>query len=179
MVKYTTTVNIALFPSRRQYFKTFYKKAIIHTEKRTSWQNFMQNNPRTEWMAPPLHCNETRRCGLSTWGLCGLPSVTLLAALQRPACLHEGCFKTQLRLQINSPNSWSLPNEKKKKRWGHSLCRSTFLDPQAELLQRDCTSSGSRNGHLQTSVGENTGTVPWSRARENGMNTSSSEIPRI
>lgn len=49
MVKYTTTVNIALFLSLRQYFKTFYKKAIIHTEKRTRWQNFRQNNPRTEF----------------------------------------------------------------------------------------------------------------------------------
>lgn len=43
--------------------------------------------------------------------------------------------------------------------------------PQAELLPRDCTASGSQDGHPQGLMGETTGTFLWSHVGEKGRNT--------
>lgn len=169
-MKYTTTINIALFLSLRQYFKTFYKKAIIHTEKRTRWQNFMQNNPRTEfeWRRA---CIAIKRDAL-VWAreaCVAFTSVTLPAA---PAAFPPACTGA------TPGHSWdwkSIPLilglfKMKKNRRGRSLWRNAYFYSQAELLWRDCTSSGSRDRHRQTSIGENTDMFPRPRVRENGAN---------
>lgn len=162
MVKYTTTVNIALFSSLRQYFKTFYKKAIIHTEKRTRWQNFMQNNPRTEFEG--RHTCIATKHDAAAWAREGC--VASAAGSPLPRHLHGRHSRTQLRLDVRSPSSWSLQNE--NNRWGHWLSRSTCFCSQAALLLRDRTSSGARAAQPQASLTGNAGTSPgpWARDRE-------------
>lgn len=77
----------------------------------------MQNNPSTEF--------EWRRTCMSMKrdtpvraleAQVAFASVTLPAGPADSPRLHGCHSRTQLRLEMNSPNSWSLQNEKKKKK---------------------------------------------------------------
>lgn len=128
--------DIALW-SLRQYFDTFYKKAIVHTEERTRRQNRGRHHPRTgsERDAPAFQGAGSRVGALEARVALALTS---LPAPQPPA-----------RWDINAPNSWSLPNEKrnkiKNKQVGRLAVGKACSHSPKELSY--CRSSGPQAGH--------------------------------
>ena len=132
----------------------------------------MQNNPRTEF--------ERRRACLAIkhdamvsargyWDRSAFVSAPGPAAPTASHPLHRRPLGTQQRPEIESPNSWFLQNANNSQ--GCSRWRTPYFYPQAELLPRDCTASGSQDGHPQGLMGETTGTFLWSHVGEKGRNT--------